>query len=260
MRIKSILMAGATLALLAAPPASASAVSLCGDLGGQWDGQYCHTTVTSERQAVRDITLAVPGDLVDHPAAGPVLRDYLRTLMDNWRSVGTKMVADSYGEENFQTFQHGNLLSVVFHETYHADGPDFNNAYRTFTFDMAGRRQVRLADLMRPGVDPLTAIPPLAQPFLSTALDAAAPPHDPGTYPFVPDRWTPDKVYSGAYRAWALTPDELILYLPDYPVGHDVPLDFTPGRMQWSMDGGTVTVHVPLTALAPVLRPGLGGV
>jgi hypothetical protein len=259
MRIGSFLMAGVTVAMLGAPQAAASAVSLCGDAGGQWDGQYCHATVTSERQAVRDIKLAIP-ELVDHPAAGPVLRDYLRTLMDNWRSVAVKMVADSYAEENFQTFQHGSLLSVVFHETYHADGPDFNNAYRTFTFDMAGGRQVRLADLMRPGVDPLTAIPPLAQPFLITALDTAAPPHSPGTYPFVPDRWTPDKVYSGAYRAWALTPDELILYLPDYPVGHDVPLDYTPGLMQWSMDGGTVTVHVPLAALAPVLRPGLGGV
>lgn len=253
-------MTGAAVAMLGAPHAAASAVSLCGDVGGQWDGQYCRSTVTSERQAVRDIKLAIPADLVDHPTAGPVVRDYLRTLMDNWRSVAGKMVADSYGEENFQTFAHGNLLSVVFHETYHADGPDFNNAYRTFTFDMAGGRHVRLADLLRPGVDPLTAIPPLAQPFLISALDAAAPPHDPGTYPFVPDRWTPDKVYSGAYRAWALTPDELILYLPDYPVAHDLPVDYTPAAMQWSMDGGTVEVHVPLAALQPILRPGLGGV
>lgn len=51
-----------------------------------------------------------------------------------------------------------------------------------------------------------------------------------------------------------MTPDELILYMPDYPVGHDQPINFTPGVMQWYMDGGTVQAHIPLAALAPVLR------
>ena len=64
---------------------------------------------------------------------------------------------------------------------------------------------------------------------------------------------------SGAYRAWALTPDELILYLPDYPVAHDTPLNYDPLTMQWSMDGGNVQVHVPQSALAGVLKPQYGG-
>lgn len=232
--------------------ARASAPSFCAELGGEWDGQYCHTSVTSERNAVRDIKVAVPGDLVDNPTAGPVVRDYLRTLVNNWRTANAHMAADSYGEENYQIFQHGNLLSAVFHEDYHADGPKPNNAYRTFTFDMASGRRLRLSDLTTS--DPLTAIPPLAQPYIETALNQAPPPHDPGSYPFVIDRWTPDKVYSGGYKAWALTPDELILYMPDYPVGHDEPIDFTPGVMQWYMDGGTVQAHIPLSALASVLR------
>jgi hypothetical protein len=29
--------------------------------------------------------------------------------------------------------------------------------------------------------------------------------------------------------------------------------------MQWAMDGGTVQAHIPLAALAPVLRPEFGG-
>jgi hypothetical protein len=232
--------------------AGASAPSFCGELGGDWDGQYCHTSVTSERNAVRDIKVAVPEDLVDNPATAPVIRDYLRTLVNNWRNANSSMAADSYGEENFEVFRHANLLSAVFHEDYHADGPRPNNAYRTFTFDMASGRRVQLADLTTS--DPLTTIPPLAQPFVQTALDQAPPPHDPGTYPFVVDRWTPDKVYSGAYKAWAVTPDELILYMPDYPVGHDSPINFTPGVMQWYMDGGTVQAHIPLSALASVLR------
>ncbi|OBH90380.1 mannan-binding family protein [Mycobacterium sp. E2989] len=234
-----------------AVPASASAPSFCGELGGDWDGQYCHTSVTSERKAVRDIKVAVP-DLVDNPTTGPVVRDYLKTLVTNWKTANTSMAADSYGEENFEVFRHGNLLSAVFHEDYHADGPKPNNAYRTFTFDMASGRRVQLADLTTS--NPLTAIPPVAAPFVETALNQAPPPHDPGTYPFVLDRWTPDKVYSGAYKAWALTPDELILYMPDYPVAHDEPLNFTPGAMQWFMDGGTVQAHIPLSALGSVLR------
>lgn len=231
--------------------ARASAPSFCGELGGDWDGQYCHTTVVSERQAVRDIKVAVPGELVDNPTAGPVVRDYLRTLVNNWKTVGAHMVADSYGEENYQVLRHGTLLSAVFHEDYHADGPKPNNAYRTFTFDMARGRRLQLSDV---ATDPLTTIPSLGQPYIEAALNVAPPPHDPGTYPFTADRWTPDKVYSGAYKAWALTPDELILYMPDYPVGHDEPVNFTPGALQWFMDGGTVEAHIPLAALASVLR------
>jgi len=247
------------VALATAARAGASVVSFCDDLAGRMDGPYCNLSIESDRKATRDIKVAIPGELVDDPVAGPVVRDYLSTLVGNWMKAGQKMVADSFGEGNYQIFRHGDALSVVFRETYHADGPDFNNAYRTFTFDMAEGRRLQLADLMKPGVDPLTAIPPLAQPFIVQALDQAPPPHQPGTYPFVFDRWLPDKVYSGAYKAWALTPDELIIYMPDYPVARDRPTDFTPGVMQWSMDGGTVQAHIPLAALAPILQPRYGG-
>ena len=104
----------------------------------------------------------------------------------------------------------------------------------------------------------VAAIPTLGAPFIQAALDQALPPHQPNTYPFLPERWTPDKVFSGGYKAWALTPDELILYLPDYPVARDTPVDFTPGAYQWSMSGGTVQPRIPLSALAPALRPGIG--
>ena len=261
MRIAGLAAALVVVATALGPtsPASASATSFCGELGGTWNGQYCHTTVQSDRNAVRDIKVAIPTELIDHPAVGPVLRDYLATLVGNWRTVGTRMVADSFGEGNYQVFRHGDALSLVYRETYHADGPDFNNAYRTFTFDMARGARLHLADLVKPGVDPLTAIPPLAHPYIVAALDAAPPPHQPGSYPFVAERWTPDKVYSGGYKAWALTPDQLMIYMPDYPVGRDSPTDFTPGVMQWSMDGGTVQARIPLAALAPILRPEFGG-
>ncbi|MHA3021667.1 DUF3298 domain-containing protein [Mycobacterium sp. BMJ-28] len=252
-------VAAVVVATATAPGVAASAVSFCDDLGGQWNGQYCQTSVHSERNADRDIKVAIPAEIVDDPVAGPVVRGYLTTLVDRWRRVGAHMVADSFGEANYQIFRQGDTMSAVFRETYHADGPDFNNAYRTFTFDTSDGRQLQLSDLTKPGIDPLAAIPPLAQPFVQQALDQALPAHQPGSYPFVTDRWTPDKVYSGGYKAWALTPDELILYMPDYPVAHDTPLDFTPGVMQWSLDGGTVQAHIPLAVLSPVLRPEFGG-
>jgi hypothetical protein len=261
MRIR-VLVATAVFVLaatLTASPAAASAAAFCTDLGAEFDGQYCRTQIVSQRNAVRDIKVAVPGELIDDPVAGPVIRDYLHTLVNDWRRVGTTMVADSFGEANHQIVRSDDTVTAVFRETYHADGPAFNNAYRTFTFDTANGRRVQLADLTTPGIDPLVAIPPLAGPFVVEALDRAPPAHQPGTYPFIADRWTPDKVYSGAYKAWALTADELILYMPDYPVAHDVPLDYTPGVMQWSMDGGTVQAHIPLSALASVLRPEYGG-
>ena len=257
----SMLVAVATVvaATVSAPTAAASALSFCDRLGGQWNGQYCQTSVRSERNAVRDIKVAIPAEIVDDPVAGPVVREYLTTLVDNWKRVGVSMVADSFGEGNYEIHRRGSTLSAVFRETYHADGPDFNNAYRTFTFDMSAGRQLQLSDLTKPGVDPLAAIPPLAQPFVEYALDQAPPPHQPRTYPFVAERWTPDKVYSGGYEAWALTPDELVLYMPDYPVARDTPLDFTPALMKWSMDGGSVVAHIPLAALSPILRPEFGG-
>jgi hypothetical protein len=262
MQMRMLLAVAAAAVVSAAvttPAAAASAVSFCDELGGQWDGQRCRTVVHSERNADREITVAIPAELVDDAVTGPVVRNYLTTLVDNWKRVGVHMVADSFGELNYETFRHGDTMSVVFRETYHADGPDFNNAYRSFTFDMATGRQLQLADLTTPGVDPLSAIPPLAQPFIEQALDQAPPVHQSGTYPFIADRWTADKVYSGGYKAWALTPDQLIIYMPDYPVAHDTPLDFTPGLMQWSMDGGTVQAHIPLAALSPILRPEYGG-
>lgn len=253
----------ASVVMATASPASASAASFCDELGGQWDGQFCTTSVVSERKATRDIRMALPGDLVENP----VIRAYLTTLMNNWRNAATKMVQNSFGEQHFQILHRGEAMTAVFHEMYsgtvgtdavaHPNAPIVSDAYRTFTF--VGGRQVQLADLFKPGVDHLAEIPRLGAPFIVAALDAAPPPHQSGTYPFTPDRWTPDKVYSGGYKAWAISGDELILYMPDYPVGRDTPTNFTPGLMQWSMDGGTVQARIPLAALAPVLRPEFGG-
>ena len=61
-------------ALLAAPGAGASQASFCDELRGQWDGQYCRTSVVSQRNAVRDIKVAIPaasfGEVSDQVIGG----------------------------------------------------------------------------------------------------------------------------------------------------------------------------------------------
>lgn len=251
-------LAGAAIAtaaaLLSAPGAGASAVSLCDQMGGQWNGQYCHASVPSQRGAVREINIAIPAE-ADNPAIGGAISNYLTTLMNNWRTAAAQMYQNSRGDANFEVFHHGNIHTVVFHETYDSEstgrleGPAIQSAYRTFAFDSASGRQLQLADV----VD-VSAIPTLGAPYIQAALDQAVPPHEPNTYPFTPDRWTPDKVYSGGYKAWALTPNELILYMPDYPVARDSPIDFTPSNFIWSITGGVVQPRIPLSALGPALH------
>ncbi len=244
----------AAASLLSAPSAEASAESLCGQMGGQWNGLYCHASVTSQRGAVREIDIAIPAE-ADNPVIGGAISSYLTTLMNNWRNAAAQMYQNSRGTENFEVFHHGNIHTVVFHETYDSEstgrleGPAIQSAYRTFSFNSATGTPVQLSDV----VD-ISAIPNLGAPYIQAALDQAVPPHQPNTYPFRPDRWTPDKVFSGGYKAWALTPNELILYMPDYPVARDTPIDFTTGAWQWSMTGGVVQPRIPLSALAPALR------
>ena len=115
MILRSVVAAAALVsAVCVAPVASASAPAFCGELGGQWDGQFCSTSVESERKATRTIKMALPGDLVENPTIG----EYLTNLMNNWRNAAQKMVQDSFGEQQFEIFQHGDAMTAVFHEMY----------------------------------------------------------------------------------------------------------------------------------------------
>ncbi|MBU3750324.1 MAG: DUF3298 domain-containing protein [Mycobacterium sp.] len=247
----------AAATVVTAPTAVASPVSFCDQIGGQWDGQYCRTSVLSDRNPVRQINIAIPAE-IDNPVIGGAISGYLTTLMNNWRTAAAQMHQNSRGDANFQVFHRGNIHTVLFHETYDSEstgrfeGAAIQSAYRTFAFDSAAGRQIQLSDV----VD-VNAIPTLGAPYIQAALDQAVPPHQPNTYPFIPERWTPDKVYSGGYKAWALTPNELILYMPDYPVARDTPIDFTPANYIWAITGGIVQPRIPLSALAPALRAGI---
>lgn len=248
--------------VLCTPSGHAAADTWCESvLVGNWDGRAgrCTMSFVSRSNAQVNISLAVPAELMDDPVAGPTLRAYVLKVGTAWRDNGQRLIRDNNSFIEPEVFTHSDSIrSVVFHEQFHTLTTKPNNAYRTFTFDLRRGRQLELADLFRSGVDPLIAIPPLARPYLEEALAQAPPPHPRGSYPFVEDRWQPradGSGFAGDYRAFALTADELILYMPDRPMLHENPLP--PDELVWSMDGGTVTVRLPLVSLASILSPDL---
>lgn len=244
-----------------APPAGAADGQFCAALAGHWDGAVCTASVTSNRNAQMDIGLSLPVALLDDPVIGPAIRAYHQKLMGAWRHTGTTMVRDSVASTDYQLYPGpGTVQSLVIHEVWQPSGVQANNAYRSFIFDTASGYRLTLADLFKPGVDPMTAIPPAAAAVLPDALDAAPPAHQPGTFPFTVDQWQPGPQgsgYTGEYRAFGLSKDHLILYMPDAPMAHQDPVPRD--RFVWSMDGGTVTIQIPLSSLAGALRPEYGG-
>ncbi len=250
-----------TTAVGTVPAARASAEQFCAELNATWDGTRCTTLVTSQRKAEMFISLDLPTAFLDNPTSGPPVRTYDHRLIDGWRKTGSDTPRDSSASADCQLYSGpGAVQSLIVRENFEPFGIQANNAYRSFVFDMAQGRRLTLADVFKPGVDPMKVIPPAAEPVLPPVLDAAPPRHDPNTYPFTVAEWEPGPNgpgYTGDYRAFALSPDNLILYMPDAPMVRENPSP--PGQFVWSMDGGTVSIQVPLAAMAASLRPEYGG-
>jgi hypothetical protein len=261
-RANVLAMVAVSAMLVATPPvARASAEQFCTELNATWDGTKCTRLVTSQRKAEMFISLDLPQPLLDNPTSGPPLRNYYHRLIDGWCKTGSDTPRDSSASADYKLYLGpGAVQSLIVHENFEPFGIQANNAYRSFVFDMANGRRLTLADLFKPGVDPKKAMPPATEAVLPQALDAAPPSHTPNTYPFTVQEWEPGPDgpgYTGDYRAFGLTADHLILYMPDAPIVRENPSPRD--RFVWSMDGGTVTIQVPLSALAGSLRPEYGG-
>lgn len=225
-------------------------------LGGILDANgRCSLSLVSRANAHVDIAISLPVELLGDPTAGPVLQAYAADRGQSWRRTAETLMRNNTSFVEPTVFSHSpTVKTVVLHERFHTHTVRTNDAYRTFTFDLQNHRVLKLADLFVPGVDPLTAIPPLARPYVVDALTRVSPPHLLDVYPFIPEKWEPQPDGSGFsdnYRAFALTPDELILYMPGQPMQHEIPPP--PNNWQWAMEGGTVIAHIPLDALKPIL-------
>lgn len=205
---------------------------LCSDVHGRWDGKRCKVS-NDLNGAHLEVTAAYPSDLVDNPPAGPVLTSFVRKFFAHYGETDT----NGNGNANLasQVLTHaGTTKTVVFQsDWYFSNMPHPSAAITTFTFD--SKRQLQLTDLLCPGVDPLTAIPPIARPYVERALDGS--PYQ--VEQFEPDR--PEGALVGNYDAWALDGDDLVLYLP---------AERGPG----GISPGAVEPRIPLAQLAPILR------
>lgn len=250
---------GLAASVLIAPAWAASAAEdawCVPGLGGVLDASgRCSLSLVSRANAHVDISISLPVELLDDPTAGPVLQDYALERGRSWRHTAETLMRNNSSSVEPTVYSHSSTVkSVVLHERFHTHTVRANDAYRTFTFDLQNHRLLALNDLFAPGVEPLTAVPPLARPYVEDALTRVPPPHLPDVYPFIAEKWEaqPDgSGFSDNYRAFALTKDELVLYMPGQPMQHEIPPP--PNNWQWAMEGGTVIAHIPLSVLKPIL-------
>jgi hypothetical protein len=226
-----------------ATPASTSPknTSLCTEVGGTWNApaEQCAVSKTGANGAHVDVKASYPDDLLYDPTTGPVLGPFLRKFFADYAGQGqTDISGNGDASLAFTSFTHGSAIKTVLFQSdwYFSSMPHPNGQITTFTFDFGQHKQLQLADIFCPGVDPLTAIPPVAQPFVKQALGESSPLR---VEQFDPDH--PGGDLADNYEAWVLDGDDLVLYMPS-------------GRGPGGVPPGTVAPHIPLADLSSVLR------
>jgi hypothetical protein len=211
---------------------------LCSDLGGAWDAKAGRCTVSRDGAggAHAEATAVYPVDLIDNATAGPVLAAFVRKFFTDHEQTdlgsGDAKLSYSLVSRNETT------KTVVFHADWlFASMPHPVAEITTFTFDLSpgAGKQLQLADLFCPSVDPLKAIPPVARPLVQQALTGS---------PFTVERFEPDRPdgdLADSYQAWALDGDDLVLYMPAARGPGGVPPAY-------------ITPRIPLANFAGILR------
>lgn len=220
------------------PAASPSAPPnhLCSDLHGTWDDKSQRCTVSKDENGVHiDVKATYPVDLVDNPTSGPVLTPFLQKFFADWGQSATNGAGDANLAS--KVFMHKpNTRTVIFQgDWYFGNMAHPDGQITTFTFDFGENKQLQLADLLCPGLDPLKAIPPIVRPFVQQAL-AGSPFH---VEQFEPNQ--PEGELADNYQAWALDGDDLVLYMPA-------------GRGRGGVPPGFITPRIPLLEFSAILR------
>ncbi|PQM44692.1 Immunogenic protein MPB64 [Mycobacterium talmoniae] len=231
-RVSAIL---AVVALSATPPpAAASPSGFCAELGGSWDqgSATCTSTATNAKHLTATLTARYPTDLIDDPTAGPVLQGFVRGLFERFGHPGDRLSQDGSVDLTYQTYEHPPATkSFVFTNDWYLGGPHPNDEIDAFTFDLARKKQLALADLFCTGTDTPRALFPFVKQYVQPQVDP---------------RWVqpdgPGVTYASGYKAWALDGDDLVILMPDGRTG--------------PVHAGAFTARIPLTALRPILREG----
>src|SRR5665213_980451 len=167
---------------------------LCNGVRGAWDAKVGQCRLSKDVNGAHlEVTAAYPVDLVDNPPAGPVLTRFVQKFFTDHGETDINGTGNATLTSQVLTHASSTKTVVFQSDWYFSSMPHPNAEITTFTFD--SNRQLQLADLLCPGVDPRKAIPPIARPFVQQALSGS---------PFQVEQFEPDRaegVLSDSYQA-----------------------------------------------------------
>jgi hypothetical protein len=233
----ALAMAGCSQTRSAAPSiAAASPSKFCARIGGSWNPEWltCATSTTNAKHYSVKVTARYPTDLIEDPTSGPVLREFVRQFFERFTRPDDSLAQDGSANLTFQVYEHGPATkSIVFTENWNVGGMHPNDAIDTFSFDLAQKKQLALADLFCSGIDP--PLPQALNPFVQQYVQ-----------PQVDSDWLQPGgqgvTYSSGYKAWAMDGDDLVILMPADRTG--------------PVHAGAFKARVPLSGMRAILRGG----
>lgn len=207
--------------------AVAVAQSPCVDFGGTVDGNTCRVHTATDAYLV---DIAFP---VDYADPQPMM-DYLRQTRDGFLNVsqmpgstGLPYSLDITNEEYRSGRAPGGTQSVALKIYQNVGGAHPLTWYKAFNYNLDTHLPITFDTLFTPGSQPLPVILPIVQKEIDTQLGNHIP--------------VSDGVDPSHYQNFAVTDTDLIFY-------------FGQNEMLPSA-AGPIAVHVPRSAVAPMLAP-----
>lgn len=204
--------------------------------GGSADETGCNYVVSI------DINFSYPTWVNDYEFALQPVQEFLKITRDEfWEFASNSldfMIGPWFLEVTFEEYAFSDdVRSILFTVNGYSGGAHPYSFYQTFTFDLAGERQLLLLDLFQPDSDPMTVIAPLVE------ADLLAQMPDFGDAQWIDEGagMNPDN-----YQRFVLTDEALIFFFDPAQVAPRV--------------AGPFEVSIPLENLTSILAPELQGV
>lgn len=237
-------------AIVVSPQAEACAApaDVCAQLGGQWSAgeQFCGKVVENPNQTKTVLEARYPADLVEGGLSGPALQKFLKDFIARFSKVTDDPRATDGGASlRYRQFEHAPALkSVLFSNIYYVGNAKYPAEELTgFTFDSNKGKQLAIADLFQSGTKAFADLADLVRPIVQDQLDPVNAVRARRGQPLLPagdfDPGMP--MNPNSYPVFAVSEDELVLYLPQVRSGE-------PGSTM-------IEAHVELSALRDLLRP-----
>lgn len=189
-----------------------------------------------------DIDFSYPVWVNQYDFALQTIREFLMVTRDEFWEFASMSLDTMFTpwslQTNYEVYSFSDSVrSIVFTVTGYSGGAHPYSFFQTFTFDLAGERQILLMDLFQPGIDPLAVISPMVHADLMTQMadfgDAQWIETGTGT--------NPDN-----YQRFALTDEALIFFFDAYQVA--------------PYAAGPFEVSLPLENIASILASEFQGV